>query len=198
MEQVYRNRYVCSDSVRSRSAAGTHWDMLTRPTPAMAVAGTALLISLGGTGYAATQLPPKSVGRAQLRNGAVGNLQIRDRAITTGKLRDGAITTAKIRDGVVGAKDLAKGVVPVAQAALQQTSGEAVAPGAIGGVSAQCPAGAHATGGGGGFVGPADVNDRVVDSIPVGDERPPLRWRVTLYNGAAAARTPVAYVICTT
>jgi hypothetical protein len=164
----------------------------------MAVAGTALLISLGGTGYAATQLPPKSVGHAQIRNGAVGNLQIRDNAITTGKVRDGAITGAKIRDGVIGVKDLAKGVIPLPQASLQQASGEAVAPGAIGGVSAQCPAGAHATGGGGGFVGPANVNDRVVDSIPVGDERPPLRWRVTLYNGAPEPRTPVAYVLCTT
>ena len=102
-----------------------------RPTPSMAVAGTALLISLGGTGHAATQLPPRSVGHAQIRNGAVGNLQIRDKAITTGKVRDGAITGAKLRDGAVGAKDLAKGVVPLPQASLQQTSGEAVAPGAI-------------------------------------------------------------------
>jgi hypothetical protein len=155
----------------------------------MAVAGTALLISLGGTGYAATVLPPKSVGHAQIRNGAVGNLQIRDDAITTGKIRNGQIQV----------RDLAKGVLPaLPQATLQQASGDAIAPGAIGGVSAQCPAGAHATGGGGGFVGTPDVNDRMVDSIPVGDERPPVRWRVTMYNGAAAARTPVAYVSCTT
>jgi hypothetical protein len=165
----------------------------------MAVAGTALLIALGGTGYAATtQLPPKSVGHAQIRNGAVGNLQIRNNAITTGKIRAGAVTGAKIRDGSVGAKDLAIGVVPRPQASLQQATGEPVAPGAIGGVSAQCPAGAHATGGGGGFVGPPNVNDRVVDSIPVGDERPPLRWRVTMYNGAPEPRSPVAYVMCTT
>lgn len=165
----------------------------------MAVAGTALLISLGGTGYAATLLPPKSVGHAQIRNGAVGNLQIRDRAITTGKIRDDAITTGKIRNGQIHARDLAKGVLPaLPQATLQQTSGDPIAPGAIGGVSAQCPAGAHATGGGGGFVGVPDVNDRVVDSIPVGDERPPVRWRVTMYNGAAGPRTPVAYVSCTT
>jgi hypothetical protein len=80
--------------------------MLTHPSPSMVVAGAALLISLGGTGYAAT--------------------------------------------------------------------------------------------GGGGFVGAPDVNDRVVDSIPVGDERPPVRWRATMFNGAAGPRTPVAYVSCTT
>jgi hypothetical protein len=155
----------------------------------MAVAGTALLVSLGGTGYAATQLPPKSVGHAQIRNGAVGNLQIRDNAITTGKIRNGQIQ----------ARDLAKRVIPVLpQGSLQQTSGDPVAPGAIGGVSAQCPPGAHATGGGGGFQGAPDVNDRVVDSIPVGDERPPVRWRVTLFNGSQQPRTPVAYVSCTT
>ena len=59
---------------------------LGRPSPAMVVACTALVVALGGTGYAATQLPTDSVGQKQLRNGAVGNLELRDRAITQGKL----------------------------------------------------------------------------------------------------------------
>src|SRR3954471_21739167 len=110
--QVYRNRYECSvrrprphtcggsaepshflrRDCPCAAGAGSHCTMRTlRPSPSMAVAGTALLVSLGGTGYAATQLPPKSVGHAQIRNGAVGNLQIRDNAITTGKIRNGQI-----------------------------------------------------------------------------------------------------------
>jgi hypothetical protein len=163
----------------------------------MVVACIALVVALGGTGYAATQLPAKSVGRAQLRDGAVGNLQIRDRAITAGKLRHDSVTSAALRDGSVRAKHLAKDALPVPVISLGQVSGDAIAPGAVGAVSATCAAGTHATGGGGGFAGPPTTNDKVVDSLPVGDERPPVRWRISLFNGGTAARTPVAYVICT-
>jgi hypothetical protein len=37
-----------------------------RPTPALVVATIALLVALGGVGYAATSLPPNSVGTAQV------------------------------------------------------------------------------------------------------------------------------------
>jgi hypothetical protein len=159
---------------------------LGRPSPAMVVACIALVIALGGTGYAATQLPAKSVGQKQLRNGAVGNLQIRDRAITSGKIRNGEVKAA----------DLAKGILPAAASTVHQVSGEPIAPGAVGAASATCDPGQRATGGGGGFAGPAVTNDKMVDSIPVGDERPVVRWRVSLFNGGTAPRTPVAYVLC--
>jgi hypothetical protein len=152
----------------------------------MVVACIALVIALGGTGYAATQLPAKSVGQKQLRNGAVGNLQIRDRAITSGKIRNGEVKAA----------DLAKGILPAAASTVHQVSGEPIAPGAVGAASAACDPGQRATGGGGGFAGPAVTNDKMVDSIPVGDERPVVRWRVSLFNGGTAPRTPVAYVLC--
>jgi hypothetical protein len=164
----------------------------------MIVACAAVVIALGGTGYAATQLPPKSVGHEQIRNGAVGNLQIRDRAITANKLRRGAVTSAALQDGAVHARDLAKDVVRTPSVTLAQASGDPVVPGAAGAVSVACPPGAHATGGGGGFAGPPITNDKVVDSLPVGDERPVVRWRITLFNGGTQARTPVAYIICTT
>jgi hypothetical protein len=91
----------------------------------MAVALLALFVALGGTGYAASQLPPKSVGREQLRNGSVGNLHIRDGAITGSKLRGGVVTGAKIRDGSVAARDLAQGVLPPpATTILRQASGD--------------------------------------------------------------------------
>lgn len=57
------------------------------PSPAMAVALTALFVALGGTGYAAFSLPRNSVGSKQLRNGAV----------TTNKLKNGAVTATKLR-----------------------------------------------------------------------------------------------------
>jgi hypothetical protein len=162
----------------------------------MVVACIALIVALGGTGYAATQLPPKSVGQKQLRNGAVGNLQLRDRSITAGKLHKDAVTSAAIRNGAVKAQDIAKGILPAATSSVHQVSGDPVAPGAVGSASAACDPGQRATGGGGGFAGPAVTNDKMVDSIPVGDERPAIRWRVTLFNGGTQPRTPVAYVLC--
>jgi hypothetical protein len=162
----------------------------------MVVACVALVVALGGTGYAATQLPPKSVGQKQLRNGSVGNLQVRDKAITQGKLADGAVTSRALRDGAVKAQDIAKGILPAAASTVHQVSGDPIAPGAVGAASAACDPGQRATGGGGGFAGPAVTNDKMVDSIPVGDERPVVRWRVSLFNGGTAPRTPVAYVLC--
>ena len=41
-----------------------------RPSPAMVVAITALIVALGGTGYAALKLPKSSVGTAQLKRNA--------------------------------------------------------------------------------------------------------------------------------
>jgi hypothetical protein len=162
----------------------------------MVVACVALVVALGGTGYAATQLPPKSVGQKQLRNGSVGNLQVRDGAITSGKLRTGAVTSGALRNGTVKAADLAPGLLPAAASTVHQVSGDPIAPGAVGAASASCDPGQRATGGGGGFAGPAVTNDKMVDSIPVGDERPVVRWRVSLFNGGTAPRTPVAYVLC--
>lgn len=42
-----------------------------RPSPAIVISSVALFMSLGGVGYAATQLPNGSVGSAQLRNNSV-------------------------------------------------------------------------------------------------------------------------------
>lgn len=163
----------------------------------MVVACTALAVALGGTGYAATTLPPKSVGREQLRNGAVGSPQLRDGAVTRTKLRAGAVGSAAVHDGSIAEKDLAGGVLPAPPAStLRQVSGDPVPPGAVGAVSATCLAGERASGGGGGFAGPPTTNDKMVDSLPVGDERPTIRWRISIFNGGTAPRTPVAYVIC--
>src|SRR3954471_16466389 len=115
--------------------------MLGRPSPAMVVACVALIVALGGTGYAATQLPPKSVGQKQLRNGAVGNLQLRDRSITAGKLHRDAVTSDAIRNGAVKAADIAKGILPAATSSVHQVSGDPVAPGAVGSASAACDPG---------------------------------------------------------
>ena len=49
-----------------------------RPTPSMIVACIALMVALGGTGYAATVLPRNSVGSAQLQNNAVTSAKVKN------------------------------------------------------------------------------------------------------------------------
>jgi hypothetical protein len=165
---------------------------ISLPSPPMAVACLALGVALGGTSYAAVKIPPKSVGREQIRNGAVGIAAI----------RKDAVDSSKVKDGTLQARDLRKGVLPAAPkpgtSVVRQQSGAPVPAGAVGAVSAACQPGERATGGGGGFAGPPLTADNVVDSIPVGDEPTPLRWRISLFNGGTAPRTPVAYVLCAT
>jgi hypothetical protein len=66
-----------------------------RPSPAMAISVVALFMSLGGVGYAATQLPNNSVGPAQLQNNAVTNSKIKSSAVTFGKIEPGAVGTVR-------------------------------------------------------------------------------------------------------
>jgi hypothetical protein len=61
----------------------------------MAVSLVALFMSLGGVGYAATQLPNNSVGPAQLKNNAVTNSKIKDSAVTFKKIEPGAVGTVR-------------------------------------------------------------------------------------------------------
>jgi hypothetical protein len=67
-----------------------------RPSAPLIVSFVALFVALGGVGYAATQLPPNSVGNAQLENGSVGNW----------KLKTNSVGARKIINGSVGAKQV--------------------------------------------------------------------------------------------
>jgi hypothetical protein len=64
------------------------------PSPAMAVAITALFVALGGTSYAA--LSKNSVGSKQLKSNAVTTSKIKNGAVTTSKIKNGAVTAGKI------------------------------------------------------------------------------------------------------
>ena len=47
-----------------------------RTSPAIVISSIALIVAMGGTGYAAISIPKNSVGTAQLRNGAVTKQKI--------------------------------------------------------------------------------------------------------------------------
>jgi len=52
-----------------------------RPSAAIVISSAALLMSLGGVGYAAITLPAHSVGNAQLQNGSVSFMKIRPNSV---------------------------------------------------------------------------------------------------------------------
>jgi hypothetical protein len=67
----------------------------SRLSYANVVATLALVVALAGGAYAASTLPPNSVGAAQLQAGSVRSRQIRDGAIQLGDI--GAGTRSKLR-----------------------------------------------------------------------------------------------------
>jgi hypothetical protein len=77
--------------------------------PSMAVAGLALLVAVGGTSYAAVQLPKNSVGSAQIKKGAV--------------------KSADVKNGGLKAVDFAAGQLP---AGPKGDAGPIGPPGAVG------------------------------------------------------------------
>jgi hypothetical protein len=81
--------------------------LLRRPSPAMVVAFMALLVSLGGTSYAITALPAKSVGAKQLKSKAVTTPKIKNNAVTGAKVRRNSLTGSDIRADTLGTVDSA-------------------------------------------------------------------------------------------
>jgi hypothetical protein len=65
----------------------------------------AVCIALGGTSYAAFQLPKNSVGSKHLKKNSVTKAKIKKNAVTAAKIKTNAVTSAKIQNGAVdGAK----------------------------------------------------------------------------------------------
>jgi hypothetical protein len=72
-----------------------------RPTPSMGVAIAALLVALGGTGYAAVALPKNSVGSRQIKPAAVKRADIARNAVVSAKVRNGSLTGEDIDPGTL-------------------------------------------------------------------------------------------------
>ncbi len=77
---------------------------LRKPTPAFVVAVGALVVSLGGTSYAAVQL-----GSSDIRDNSIQSRDIKDGTIQSRDIRDDTIRSKDIKDGTIRKKDLAPG-----------------------------------------------------------------------------------------
>jgi hypothetical protein len=73
-------------------------------SPALVVSCLALLVALGGTGYAAIALPPGSVGTKQLKNGAVVASKVKPRSLLARNFKPGQLPRgARGAQGLAGA-----------------------------------------------------------------------------------------------
>jgi len=82
---------------------------LRHPSPALVISLIALFVALGGTTYAATNLPTNSVGTAQIKNGAVTKTKIAKKTRVELRGRKGAMgpqgpAGPKGNQGIPGAK----------------------------------------------------------------------------------------------
>jgi hypothetical protein len=163
------------------------------PSPAMIVACLALVVALGGVSYAATVLPKNSVGATQLKK----------KAVTTSKLRANAVGSAKVKDGSLLAADFKAGQLPAGPRGAQgpkgvpglsglvyvQAASPPIAPGAIDGAKATCPAGKKPIAGG----GLTEKNTPIVESFPVDND-----WSVLVRNDSANPVVLDTYAVCAT
>jgi hypothetical protein len=88
----------------------------------MVVACIALLVALGGTGYAALRLPKNSVGTKQLRNGAVTGKKLAKGAVTGSKVAPDSLTGAQIKESSLGTVPSASTAAAAATAATAATA----------------------------------------------------------------------------
>jgi len=73
-----------------------------RPSPSLVVSITALMIALGGTGYAAFQIPAASVGTKQLKNAAVTGQKVHRHTLVLADFKPGQFTTSGAAVGPTG------------------------------------------------------------------------------------------------
>jgi hypothetical protein len=87
----------------------------------------ALFIALGGSAYAAAQLPANSVGKAQIRSsavgkseaatGSIGRSEVRSSAIGRSEIATNGVGSSEIRTNAIGTKEIRDGKIDAADIA---------------------------------------------------------------------------------
>ncbi len=154
------------------------------PSPAMVVACLALLVALGGTSYAATQLARNSVGNIHLKRGAVSGVKVRSNTLTGTHIKEsglGRVPSAATAATAATATTAASAPVSRLEYVSAVVAVPAGAPAQRGTVS--CPNGLNPTGGGAKMADP--TNGFLNDSNPVGK----TGWEATAFSNGPPLRT---------
>ena len=181
---------------------------MRRPSPALVISCVALLVALGGTGYATVlQVPRNSVGTLQLQRNAVKASKIAPNAIRTGHVLDGGLLAADFKPGQLPAGPRgdkgekgdkgdkgATGSPGISAHEFLQSAATSVAPNVSGFATATCPAGKRVLGGGGHIAGAVQGAGFLWQSIPLSN----TEWRVAYKNTSAANVSIWAYAVCAT
>jgi hypothetical protein len=77
--------------------------MSHRPTPALVISIVALFVAMGGTGYAASQIPRGSVGAAQLKKNAVSSPKVKNGSLALNDFKIAERTKLRGSAGARGA-----------------------------------------------------------------------------------------------
>ena len=80
---------------------------INRPSPALVISVVALFVSLGGTGYAATQLAKNSVGAKHLKKNAVSSAKVKNSSLLLGDFRASERSKLRGAAGATGARGAA-------------------------------------------------------------------------------------------
>ena len=179
---------------------------MRRPSPALVVASLALLVALTGTSYATVLNVPKN---------SVGTPQLKRNAVKPAKLAPNAVRTAHVLNGSLLAADFKAGQIPQGPKGDKGDTGAAGSPGTSGyqtvreqtasnstspkQLSATCPAGKRAVGGGARLFGFLDNTVLVVSDAEGPDPAGPTSWLANAREvgaGNAAAWGLRVDVIC--
>ncbi len=161
----------------------------------------ALFIALGGSAYAASQLPRDSVGSKQLRKGAVRSADIKAGAVKLGKIDKKARAALRGQglQGPVGPQGAPGRLSTAVIRFVEFTTPKESFSGQYG---ADCEPGEIAVGGGAGYTSSPGSLERVIYSGPTAGEgfpkqgEVPTGWDGALYNSEGAAKDGRVYVVC--
>ena len=165
-----------------------------RLTYANVTATLALFIALGGTSYAAVQIPRNSVGADQLRPSSVRSSEVKDRGLQLRDLSLGTRSSLRGARGPAGPQGPAGGSVVALGLSYRTAEGTVPAAGAFPGLSsttATCDAGQRVTGGGLRVDSGDDTSAR--ESYP---NLSNTAWTVRVGNDGGVPSTYTVFAIC--
>jgi hypothetical protein len=112
-----------------------------RLTYANVISTIALMLALGGTSYAAINLPNNSVTSKKIKDGAVHTSDLANNAVSSGKLANNAVTTGKLADNAVSTGKLADNAVTGTKLASNSVTESNVVAGSLTGAAFKCAQG---------------------------------------------------------